>query len=321
MLDRRTIQVADVQAETREYPIGSDSARRRGFRTVLVVPLISAGKAIGIIAIRRIEVRPFSDKQVALLETFADQAVIAIENARLFEEVQARTDELTERTQELTETLEYQTATSDVLSVISRSPNELQPVFDTLVAAAARLCQADKAQIFRRDGTIFHMCASYGFDARYREYLIRVEILPGRGSVTGRVLLEDKTVQIVDVLADPDYTQNEPQRLGGFRTHMGVPLLREGKPIGVIVLSRTTVRAFSEKQIKLAETFADQAVIAINNVRLFEEVQARTRELTESLEQQTATADVLKVISRSALDVQKSTRCAGRVRGALVQCA
>src|SRR5215467_6448855 len=155
VLDRRTIQVADVQAETREYPIGSDSARRRGFRTILVVPLISAGKAIGIIAIRRIEVRPFSDKQVALLETFADQAVIAIENARLFEEVQSRT-------KELQESLDRQTATSEVLGVISRSPNEVQPVLDTIVATAQRLCQAERAVVWRLEGETFRAVAHCG---------------------------------------------------------------------------------------------------------------------------------------------------------------
>jgi GAF domain-containing protein/anti-sigma regulatory factor (Ser/Thr protein kinase) len=297
IVDRSTIHVADLQAAQKDFPEGAAYAKQFGHRTTLATPLLRQGIPIGAILIRRMEERSFSDKQIKLLETFADQAVIAIENTRLFEAEQASK-------RELREALDYRTATSDVLNVISRSPSRLQPVFDTLVESAARLCQAEKAQIFRCEGTTFNQCASYGLDPRFGEYVKTLEITPGRGSVTGRVLLKGKTVQITDVLADPDYSLDEAQRLGNFRTHMGVPLLRQGTPIGVILLSRTIVRPFTDKQIELAETFADQAVIAIENTRLFEEVQARTRELQESLEYQTASSEVLGVISQSPSQAQ-----------------
>jgi signal transduction histidine kinase len=302
VLTRQLIQVADLQAETDEYAENSDLARRLGYRTVLAVPLIHAGRAIGVITLRRTEARLFSDRQVALLETFANQAVIAIENTRLFDEVR--------------ESLQQQTATADVLKVISRSTFDLPTVLRTLADSAARLCEADTVQILRPTGKEagYYSAATYGHTPEFDEHVKTLTFPPGRGSVTGRILLDRKVVHIHDVLTDPEYTLHEAQRLGGFRTHLGVPLLREDEPIGVLVLSRRTVRPFIDKQIELATTFADQAVIAIENTRLFEEVQARTRELTEALEQQTATAEVLKVISRSALDLQ-------RVLDALVESA
>jgi two-component system, NtrC family, sensor kinase len=186
-----------------------------------------------------------------------------------------------------------------VLKVISRSTFDLRAVLDTLVEAAARLCEADMAQILRPRDAGYHVAASHGFSPEYIESHKTLTFPPGRGSVTGRVLLERKPIQIADVLADPEYSNLEPQRLGGYRTHLGVPLMRDGSPIGVILVSRRTVRPFDSKQTELVTSFADQAVIAIENTRLFEEVEARTRELTESLEQQTATAEVLRVISRS----------------------
>ena len=486
LLERQSIQVADLPAERAEHPEGSDSARRLGFRTTLAVPLIRADEAIGVVAIRRTEVRPFTDRQIELLKTFADQAVIVIENARLFEAEQARTHQLTERTYELAEALEYQTATSDVLNVIARSPNELQPVLnsiaetaarickaqvatiaivegdnihiranfgelgrplgelstatrtatattavfslnrgtvpgravldkvpvhvpdlqsagddfrqgselarkyghravvgvplmredralgalllrrsepepfsarqiallqtfadqaviaientrvlnelleslqqqtasadvlkvisrstfdlqtvlDTLVKSAAQLCDAHTAAINRPQGDHYQQMASFGFPGAYIDYRRAHPIPVGRGTLIGRTISEQRPVQIADALANSLYTEQEARKLGGFRTMLGVPLLREGTPIGVLVVTRPLVRVFTSKQIELLTTFADQAVIAIENTRLFEEVQERTREVSEALEYQMATSDVLDVISRSPTNVQ-----------------
>ncbi|HXD15252.1 MAG TPA: GAF domain-containing protein [Xanthobacteraceae bacterium] len=256
-----------------------------GARTSLHVALSNDKALLGSIQIYRQEVRPFSDKEIALLQNFAAQAVIAMENARLLNELRERTDDLTQRTADLTEALEQQTATSDVLKVISGSTFDLQKVLDTLVESAARLCEADMAAIVRPQGSYVQFMATYRFSQSFLDVATSTPVAGGRWTLSGRVIAEGRTVQILDVLADPEYTFTAAQQIAGFRTGLGVPLLREGTPIGVINLWRAQVRPFTRKQIELVTTFADQAVIAIENTRLLKELRERTEDV-EKLNQQ-----------------------------------
>jgi len=265
-----------------------------GVRTLLDVPMLKENEVIGAIAIYREVVQPFTDKQIALVQNFAAQAVIAIENARLLSE--------------LRESLQQQTATADVLKVISRSTFDLQTVLNTLVESAARLCDADHTWLFRREGEVYRWAASYGHSKeehdRVNQYMLTLPFSPGRGSAIARSLLEGRPVQIADVAADPDYERHDVRGIVDYRTALSIPLLREGVPVGVLALTRSQQRIFTDKQVELLITFADQAVIAIENTRLLSELRQRTSDVTEALEQQTATSEVLNVISRSSADTK-----------------
>jgi two-component system, NtrC family, sensor kinase len=287
LIEGRTIHVRDLQADP-EYRVSGVLALGN-YRTTIGVPLLREGTPIGVLFLTRTRVEAFTPQQIALVETFADQAVIAIENTRLLNE--------------LRESLQQQTATSEVLKVISRSTFDLQPVLETLTESAARLCDAEMAAVAREKDSAFYYATSYGFPTAYLEFVKGIAHPVNRGSVIGRTMIEGKAVQISDVLSDPEYAYLESQKKGGYRTMLGVPLLREGSPIGVLLLARSSVRPFTQKQIELVSTFADQAVIAIENVRLFDEVQARTAELSESLDQQTATAEILQTINESPGDL------------------
>src|SRR5262245_24545174 len=268
VLEGRMVHIADVQADT-EYTF-HEAARIGGLHTMLGIPLLRERTPIGVIVLQRKNVQPFTEKQIELLRNFAAQAVIAIENTRLLNE--------------LRESLQQQTATADVLKVISRSTFDLKSVLQTLVESAARLCDANNAGITRQKDGVFFFAETYGHSPEFTKFLRGLPVEHGRGTATGRALLEGKVIHIPDVQADVEYAWEKAQKLGGYRTVLGVPMLREGVTIGVVTLSRADVRPFTDKEIELVTTFADQAAIAIENVRLFDEIQDKNRQLAEASE-------------------------------------
>jgi len=302
----KAVKISDLKDDPgyREgHPLQVGAVDLGGIRTLIAVPMLKEGEHVGGITIYRREVRPFTDKQVELVQNFAAQAVIAIENTRLLNE--------------LRESLQQQTATADVLKVISRSTFDLHTVLQTLVESAGRLCDANKGQITREKNGIFYRAESYGFSQEFMDYVEGSPIKTERGSAFGRALLEGRVVHIPDVRADPEYTQLDHQRLGDYRTVLAVPMLREDTPIGVLILSRSEVRPFAEKQIELATTFADQAAIAIENVRLFEGVESRTRELAASPENLRTTQDRLVQTQKLALLGQLTAGIAHEIKNPL----
>jgi GAF domain-containing protein len=299
VLDGRTIHVADMETETEEFPESSEDARRLGFRTVLIVPLMREGLAIGTINLRRTEALLFTERQVALLQIFADQAVIAIENVRLFKELEARN-------RDLTHSLEQQTATAEILRVISRSQTDVQPVFDTIVRSAAELCHAMAAGVFLSDGQVIFLPANYGSSpAALAAIRAQGPQALDMNTTPGMAILTRSVIHVPDI-EDPSAFElaREAGRRLGYRSMLTVPMLREGEAMGAISVTRREPGRFPDAEVQLLKTFADQAVIAIENVRLLKELEARNKDLGEALERQTATAEILRVISTSPTDLQ-----------------
>jgi GAF domain-containing protein/CheY-like chemotaxis protein/HAMP domain-containing protein len=304
ILDRAVVEVRDFEHDPGVPEMTRGLARALGYRSELVVPMLRDGSPIGAIVVARAAAGPFSVKHIELLKTFADQAVIAIENVRLFTELQEKNQALTVAHAQVTEALEQQTATAEVLKVISRSTFDLQPVLETLIENATRLCGADRGQVYRIDGEVLRYAIAYGVTPEIRDYLEQRPIPLSPSSMAGRAALQRRTVHSPDVLAEPWFQLPERREVLGLRTVLAVPMLRGDTLVGVFTIWKTKVEPFTDRQIELVTTFADQAVIAIENVRLFKELEARNRDLTETLEQQTATSEILRVISSSPTDVQ-----------------
>jgi GAF domain-containing protein len=327
LFERKSVHILDVQLETGPHLA---LTRQMGTRTLLAVPLLREDTPIGSLTIWRDFVEPFTDRQIDLVKTFADQAVIAIENVRLFTELQEKNGALTQAHAQVSEALEQQTATAEILRIISSSPTDTQPVFDTIVSSAVRLCDGLFSALYKFDGELIHFVAQHNYTpealvAAHRVFPAR----PTRALFTGRTIRERAVVHIPDVELDPEHQHQALRRAIGWRSGLFVPMLREGAPIGVIEVARAEPGPFSDNEIELLKTFADQAVIAVENVRLFTELQATNRELTTALDQQTATSDILRVISLSQTDVQpvfdailnSAVRLLGGYTGALTRVA
>jgi GAF domain-containing protein/CheY-like chemotaxis protein len=297
VLEQATVHIPDIEDDT-EFQ-NPASVKLGGWRSIIGVPLIHDGEVVSVLDLARATPGPFSQRQIELVESFADQAMIAINNADLFSKVQ-------ERTAEVTEALEYQTATSEVLDVISRSPNELRPVLEAILNVASRICNVPDLYVSLLDAAdgLYHVHSVLNADAEFIEHVTSHPEKPRHNSVTGRTALLGRTVYVEDMEHDPTYDWEDHSRNSNFQSGVGVPLIKDGITLGVISLGAKRPRAFSSKQIALLETFAAQAVIAISNARLFDEVQERTAEVTEALEQQKASSEILSVISQSVADTQ-----------------
>jgi GAF domain-containing protein len=324
--DHTPVNIADAASDPRVPEEGRAVVGLRGIRSVVSVPLLRHDEAIGTVAVNRLEAGGFTDDEIALLKTFADQAVIAIENVRLFKELQEKNQALTQAHAQVTEALDQQTATSEILKVISSSPTDVQPVFDAIAESAMRLCDASVGGVLTFDGELVHLAGMANIDPAGVGALREVfPMAPNRRSASARAILTREVVNIPDVWAERDYGVAQQAAAAGFRSIVSVPMLREGRVLGAVTSGRATPGPFTDKQIALLQTFADQAVIAIENVRLFTELQASNRELTTALDQQTATSDILRAISVTPIDVQpvfeaiarNSVRLCNGVRGAV----